>query len=119
MPILTQRRLAIMRPILESYMTRLRKHRTISNGDLEMELRKALDTGYRTIKGLMIELLDSPDYGLLALHYLDETPGPPSEAKPHVERIYGVRRHSSVEEWDDARQRFWETALPLAQAASG
>lgn len=67
----TDRRLEMAKPILDTYAARLVDPGSFDAGELERELRDVWGTGYREIKDAMIALYKhQPEYSRVAEHYM-------------------------------------------------
>lgn len=88
---LTERRFAKAKPILDHYRKQLHATGSVSTNDLEMELRKCWDTGYRELKGIFIDLSKRPHYRYLAARYMESgCPGVVCEFQQTLADMYGI-----------------------------
>ncbi|HUE69845.1 MAG TPA: hypothetical protein VMP01_03060 [Pirellulaceae bacterium] len=110
---LTERRLEAARDILEKYREQLHRSGSISAMSLEKELRDCWGgMGYQTLKGIIIDMLNNERYRLVAAYYMQHqnAPGPVSEFKPHLARLYGTPTYDPFDK-QGTRKAFWEAAL--------
>jgi hypothetical protein len=121
---LTEDRLAAARPILDRFRDKLRRDRFFSAHALERELSDALRLGHQELTGLVVDLLDEPDYRLVAAYYMEhvnaDALGPPDQAprapgvaaefEGPLARLYGVDSYDAADR-EGRRTEFWRAAL--------
>lgn len=121
---LTEDRLAVAQPILDRYRDKLRRDRFFSAHALERELSDALRLGHQEVTGVVVDLLDLPDYRLVAAYYMEnvngDTLGPPDQAprapgvaaefRDPLAKLYGAQSYEAADR-EVKRVEFWRTAF--------
>ena len=105
---LTERRLEKARPILEKYREDYLCNGRIETGQFENELRACWNMGYQELKDLIEDMLKIPQYRRIAAYYMQfsNPPGPVSEFKPHLAKLYGLETYDCKER-HAARDAYW------------
>lgn len=121
---LTEDRLAIARPILNRFRDKLRRDQFFSADALERELSDALRLGHQEVSGVVVDLLDLPDYRLVAAYYLENVggdtlnppdqarrpPGVAAEFRDPLARLYGVDSYDAPN-LAERKAAFWRKAF--------
>jgi len=100
---LTDLRLAKLTPILDRYLTLIKKEREIDVGKFELEVYEVIsgrknESRYDTLKDYLADLLKSPKYSELAAYVIENMnspTGPPSELKPKLRRYNSANQKKS------------------------
>lgn len=121
---LTEERLDVARPILDRYRDKLRRDRFFSAHAIERELSDALRLGHQEVTGVVVDLLEMPDYRLVAAYYMENVNadmlGPPDQARrdPGVAAefmsplavLYEIESYGAPDR-DAKRAEFWRRAF--------
>ena len=97
---LTENRRRLAEPILASYGAKLRAGRAFDTSSFERELRGALGLGLREFKDIIRDVFEKhAKYRRVAAYYMQHgsAPGPASEFKPLLARLYRVRNYDAPE----------------------
>ena len=94
--------------ILSKHRQAMAEHGRIITHQFEQELRECWNIGYQELKDIVIELFKRPEYQRMAAYYMQHqnTPGPVSEFKPHLAKLYGVEYYDSPET-KAKRKAYW------------
>jgi hypothetical protein len=106
---LTEKRLADAAEVLEKYRNWLQQNGEIYCPQFEKELRDCWDTGYQTIKTLILELSEIRRFRFLAAYYMEHIypGGPASEFKGRLAEMYGVPSYHYSQAMTEKREAFW------------
>ncbi|MEX2217305.1 MAG: hypothetical protein WD749_00980 [Phycisphaerales bacterium] len=96
---LTDRRLQLIKHVLDRYRVELSAHGRFHAGSLERDLRAALDTGYHEIKDLVCQLILRREYREVAAYYMQHIGGDMvvAEFQAPLASFYGVSAYNSPE----------------------
>lgn len=106
---LTPLRRKKVKPILEKHRDELYASGRTCVADIEMALRDCLNTGWREVKSIVTALAKEERYKYLAAFFMESIEGMervPSEFKPVLSKLYGIRRFSDAER-GERRKAFW------------
>lgn len=106
---LTEKRLAIAKPILEMYRAKLTANGSFDSGSLEREVREALGIGYLGFRGIIKDVFKKhPKYKRVAAYYMQHSgaTGPTSAFKPLLAKLYGAKSYNDPIR-EAKQQRYW------------
>jgi hypothetical protein len=113
---LTQRRKDMARDILDRHAKCLHDTRWMDIGGLERELHDLWGLGYKTLKGIMIDMMSNhPEYAHLAAYYMEHAnaPGVVSEFQRPLAKLYGLTSWYYDDSKEQKREEFWDTAFAV------
>lgn len=107
---LTDKRFESARPIFEKYRSILFRNQAFDTQQFEHELRKCWDLGYRELKDILIALAKNEAFVGVAAYYMEHSnaPGPCSEFKAPLAKLYGVTSYDNTPNLAQARDLFWQ-----------
>jgi hypothetical protein len=112
---LTERRKSQAREVLDRYTRMLHGAREFEPLQLERELCDLWGVGYRSLKGIMIDMVSNhPEYAHLAAYYMEHSnaPGVVSEFQATLASLYGLTwYHDAARE--AKRAEYWERAFAV------
>jgi HJR/Mrr/RecB family endonuclease len=113
---LTERRKKQAREVLDRYTRQLHNSRNFVAAQLEHELRDLWGLGYRSLKGIMIDMVSNhPEYAHLAAYYMEHSgaPGVVSEFQEPLAKLYGLRSWRYDGDKESKRTAYWNEAFAL------
>jgi len=113
---LTELRLEAATEILDRYRAQLHKSHHMESRSLERELRDCWGVGYQALKWIMMDLLKTDRYRLVAAYYMQHQnpPGPVQEFKRSLAELYGKQRYD-LSDKDGKQKAFWDKAFADAE----